>query len=164
LEGGRIHFSSAMTLLGQTDGADSKSGASYLDLVEFISRNGGNVPNDLEELWRRIVFNICVSNTDDHLRNHGFLLTDGGWALSPAYDMNPVETGSGLSLNISEADNSQELDLATEVCPFFRVSKTRAEEIINKVKISVGRWNIVAEKQGISRTEREEMAAAFRFV
>ncbi len=163
-ERGRIHFASAMTLLGQTDGANFKSGAGYLDLVEFISRNGASVQNDLDELWRRIVFYICVSNTDDHLRNHGFLLSEGGWILSPAYDMNPVETGSGLSLNISETDNAQELDLAIEVAPYFRVSEKRAGEIIEKVKASVGQWNTVAEKQGISRTERDGMSAAFRFI
>jgi serine/threonine-protein kinase HipA len=163
-ESGRIHFASAMTLLGQTDGADFKSGVSYLDLVEFISRNGANVQGDLEELWRRIVFYICVSNTNDHLQNHVFLLTDGGWVLSPAYDMNPVPTGSGLSLNISELDNTQELDLAIEVSGYFRVTEKRASEIIKKVKVSVGQWNTVAERQGISRTERERMASAFRFV
>lgn len=163
-EGGRIHFASAMTLLGQTDGADFKSGVGYLDLVEFISRNGANVQSDLDELWRRIVFYICVSNTDDHLRNHGFLLADGGWTISPAYDMNPVETGSGLSLNISETENAQELDLAIEVAPYFRVSEKRASEIIEKVKASVSQWNTVAEKQGISRTERDRMSAAFRFI
>ena len=145
---GRIHFASAMTLLGQTDGADFKNGVGYLDLVGFISKSGANVQNDLEELWRRIVFYICISNTDDHLRNHGFLLTDGGWILSPAYDMNPVETGSGLSLNISETDNAQELDLAIEVAPYFRVSEKRAGKIIEKVKVSVSRWNSVAEKLG----------------
>ena len=163
-ESGRIHFASAMTLLGQTDGADFKSGVGYLDLVDFISRNGANVKGDLDELWRRIVFNICVSNTDDHLRNHGFLLTEGGWVLSPAYDMNPVETGRGLSLNISETDNSQELDLAIEVAPYFRISEKRAGEIIDKVQASVGQWYSVAEKQGISRTERDGMSAAFRFI
>ena len=163
-ESGRIHFASAMTLLGQTDGADFKSGAGYLDLVEFISRNGANVQGDLDELWKRIVFYICVSNTDDHLRNHGFLLTGGGWILSPAYDMNPAKTGSGLSLNISETDNAQELDLAIEVAPYFRVSVKRASEIIEKVKASVGQWNSIAEKQGISRTERDGMSAAFRFI
>lgn len=163
-ESGRIHFASAMTLLGHTDGADFKSGVGYLDLVEFISKNGANVQGDLDELWRRIVFYICVSNTDDHLRNHGFLLTDGGWVLSPAYDINPVETGSGLSLNISETDNAQELDLAIEVAPYFRVSEKRASEIIEKVKSSVDQWNAVAEKQGISRTERDGMSRAFRFI
>lgn len=163
-EGGRIHFTSAMTLLGQMNGADFRSGVGYLDLVEFISRNGANVMGDLDELWRRIVFYICVSNTDDHLRNHGFLLTEGGWVLSPAYDMNPVETGSGLSLNISETDNAQELDLTIEVAPYFRVSEKSAIEIIEKVKASVGKWNTVAEKQGISSAERDVMSAAFRFI
>ncbi|MEI9909132.1 MAG: HipA domain-containing protein [Bacteroidota bacterium] len=79
---GRIHFASAMTLLGYSDGAE---GVSYLNLAEFIMQNGANVKEDLEELWRRIVFNISVKNTDDHLRNHGFLLTPRGWILSPAF-------------------------------------------------------------------------------
>ncbi len=92
----RIHFASAMTLLGYTDGASFQDGVSYLALAEFIIKHGARVDLDLEELWRRIVFNICVSNTDDHLRNHGFLLTKKGWILSPAYDMNPVEKRNGL--------------------------------------------------------------------
>ena len=116
----RIHFASAMTLLGYTDGEKS-AGASYLELVEFITRNGVDVDRDLEELWRRIVFSICVKNTDDHLRNHGFLLTDGGWLLSPAYDINPNEYGKGLHLNISDKDNSLSLDLALEVAIYFRL-------------------------------------------
>jgi len=159
---GRIHFASAMTLLGHTDGTNFQSGVSYLDLVEFISKNGANVDSDLEELWRRIVFYICVSNTDDHLRNHGFLLTKSGWILSPAYDINPVETGTGLSLNISEADNSLDLDLAMEVGPYFRVSEKRANEIIEAVKKSVGNWRAIAEKHGVSKTERDAMAKAFK--
>jgi serine/threonine-protein kinase HipA len=163
-EGGRIHFASAMTLLGQMDGADFRSGVGYLDLVEFISRNGANVGGDLEELWRRIVFYVSVSNTDDHLRNHGFLLTGSGWVLSPAFDINPVETGDGLSLNISETENAQELDLALEVAPYFRVSQRRANEVIGTIRGSVGRWNSVAEKLGIPRIERERMSPAFRFI
>jgi HipA-like C-terminal domain len=92
--GERIHFTSAMTLLGQTDGA---IGASYLQLAEFILRNSASPDANLEELWRRIVFYIAVKNTDDHLRNHGFLLTPDGWTLSPAYDVNPVYCGTGIS-------------------------------------------------------------------
>ncbi len=160
-KGERIHFASAMTLLGHTDGTNFQSGASYLDLVEFISKNGANVGSDLEELWRRIVFYICVRNTDDHLRNHGFLLTESGWVLSPAYDINPVETGTGLSLNISEKDNSLHLDLAKEVAPYFRVSEIRANKIIEVVKKSVDQWRAHAEKYGISKTERDTMARAF---
>ncbi|MGD2034465.1 MAG: HipA domain-containing protein, partial [Bacteroidales bacterium] len=110
----RIHFASAMTMLGYKDGDSYKEGVSYLELAEFLIANGANVNDDLKELWRRIVFNICVSNTDDHLRNHGFILTPQGWILSPAYDINPTEHATGLKLNISEADNSLSLDLAME--------------------------------------------------
>ena len=159
--GQRIHFASAMTLLGYTDGTNHEAGVSYIDLAEFIIRNGAKVNEDLEELWRRIVFYICVSNTDDHLRNHGFLLTESGWMLSPAYDINPVEKASGLSLNISEKDNALELSLALEVAPFFRVAEKRGHEIVDVVKKSVDQWRIIAENHGISKTEREIMARAF---
>jgi len=145
----RIHFASAMTLLGYTDGQDFHDGVSYLDLVEFINFNGANVRENLEELWRRIVFSVCVSNTDDHLRNHGFLLTPGGWILSPAYDINPVETGMGLKLNISENDNDLDLDLAMDVHPYFRLEQAKAIEILNDVKQSVAHWKHHATKWGI---------------
>ncbi|MGB4399455.1 MAG: HipA domain-containing protein, partial [Daejeonella sp.] len=102
----RIHFASAMTLLGYRDGADHHEGVSYLDLAGIIQQRGRNINENLKELWRRIVFNIMVKNTDDHLRNHGFLLYQDGWELSPAYDMNAVSAGAGLTLNISENDNS----------------------------------------------------------
>lgn len=82
-KGERIHFASAMTLLDHTDEMDYSVGVSYLDLAEFIITNGANVDRDLDELWKRIVFYIAVSNTDDYLRNHGFLLTDNGWATFP---------------------------------------------------------------------------------
>lgn len=160
-KGERIHFASAMTLLGHTDGTNFQSGVSYLDLVEFISKNGAAVGSDLEELWRRIVFYISVRNTDDHLRNHGFLLTESGWVLSPAYDINPVETGTGLSLNISEKDNALDLGLAREVAPYFRVSEKRANEIINVIKKSINQWKALAEKYGVSKSERNSMAKAF---
>jgi serine/threonine-protein kinase HipA len=160
-KGERIHFASTMTLLGYTDGTNHESGVSYIDLAEFIIRHGAKVNEDLEELWRRIVFYICVSNTDDHLRNHGFLFTENGWVLSPAYDINPVEKASGLSLNISEKDNSLDLSLALEVAPYFRVSKRRASEIVEVVKKSVDLWRITAEKYGILKMEQEIMAKAF---
>lgn len=160
-KGERIHFASAMTLLGHTDGANFQSGVSYLDLVEFISKNGANVAADLEELWRRIAFYICVKNTDDHLRNHGFILTKNGWVLSPAFDINPTENGTGLSLNISEKDNALDLDLALEVAPYFRVSEKRAIEMIKTVKKSVQHWRVVAEKLGISKNELDRMQNAF---
>lgn len=162
--GERIHFASAMTMLGYTDGQDHEDGASYLELVEFLQTNGAQVNQDLEELWRRIVFSICVSNTDDHLRNHGFMLTERGWVLSPAYDINPVETGTGLKLNISDDDNALDLDLAMEVCEFFRLSEERAAEIMESVKAAVRNWREIADKYGISRAEQELKTHAFRAI
>ena len=156
----RIHFASAMTLLGFTDGVGSE-GASYLHLMEFITKHGVNVEKDVEELWRRIVFSICVKNTDDHLRNHGFLLSNNGWILSPAYDINPNEYGKALSLNISDNDNSLDVELAVEVASFFRINNARAKEIINQVKIAVKGWRKIATKNGISNSEQEKMATAF---
>ncbi len=158
----RIHFASAMTMLGYTDNRDEHVDASYLELVEFLSKGGARVNEDLEELWRRIVFSISVSNTDDHLRNHGFILTEKGWILSPAYDINPNEMGTGLSLNISENDNSLEYDLALEVAEYFRLKKDKAEEIINDIKSIVSEWKTVADKYGISKREQTMMERAFK--
>lgn len=158
----RLHFASAMTLLGYTDGNDFQDGVSYLELVEFISSNGANVAENLHQLWRRIVFNICVSNTDDHLRNHGFMLTPTGWELSPAYDINPVETGFGLKLNVSEDENTLDLDLTRSVAPYFRLKKEDAEDIITEVKTAVQSWRTLAVKIGISRSEIELKSNAFR--
>jgi serine/threonine-protein kinase HipA len=160
--GERIHFASALTMLDYRDGQDYKDGASYLDLNAFIMNNGAQPDKDLEQLWRRIVFSICVSNTDDHLRNHGFILTERGWTLSPAYDINPVESGTGLSLNISEDDNALDLELAMKTCEHYRLSDTGAREIIDQVKSSVIRWREIATLHGISRGEQERKAPAFR--
>lgn len=163
-DGRRIHFTSAMTQLGYKDGADANTGVSYLELVDFITSNGANVLEDLNELWRRIVFSICVSNTDDHLRNHGFLLSNEGWNLSPAYDINPVENGTGLKLNISEDDNALDLDLAMEVCEYFRLDREEALVIIDNIKSIVSKWREVAEKYGISKARQDIKATAFQVV
>lgn len=159
----RVHFASAMTLLQHKDGDNYESGASYLELVDFMISNGApsKVDRDLEELWRRIVFSIAVSNSDDHLRNHGFLLSQEGWELSPAYDINPNEMASGLSLNISYDDNALDFDLAKSVAADFRVNATKADEIINKIKHEVRAWQTIAETYGISRAERERLEKAF---
>jgi serine/threonine-protein kinase HipA len=116
----------------------------------------------LEQLWRRIVFFICVSNTDDHLRNHGFMLQQKGWALAPAYDINPVAMGNGLHLNISESDNSQDLELALSVIEYFRLKKTRAQEILAEVAGVAKTWRAVASAEGISAGEQDRMSPAFR--
>ncbi len=160
--GQRIHFASALTLLGYTDGTSYADGASYLEIAEFIIQNGARVNENLKELWKRIVFYICVSNTDDHLRNHGFILTDEGWVLSPAYDINPVESGSGLSLNISEDDNSLDLELAREVAVYFRIAAKEADNLIAAITSVVGRWRPIATSCGISKQEQERMATAFK--
>ena len=158
---GRVHFASAMTLLQRRDGDDAASGASYLELAELIIKSGAEPQRDLEELWRRIVFFICVSNTDDHLRNHGFLLGPAGWSLAPAYDMNPNPLGAGLTLNISESDNALDRALAQEVAPFFRIRDLRAREIIDGVHAAVRQWRAVAKKHDLPRDEQERMARAF---
>jgi len=158
----RIHFASAMTLLGHTDGDNAKNGASYLELVQFIQQHGATPTQDLEQLWRRIVFSICVSNVDDHLRNHGFLLTKTGWVLSPAFDINPVAHGEGLTLNISETDNSQNLELVKEVAEDFYVTSGRAIDIIAEVVTAVRHWQKEAKTIGLSMHEQNLMAKAFR--
>lgn len=161
-KGERIHFASALTMLGYNDGQDHTDGASYLELAEFIMNHGARVDQDLEELWRRIVFSICVSNTDDHLRNHGFILTNSGWVLSPAFDINPIEQGMGLKLNISENDNSLDLELAMEVSEYFRIEKEKANVIMTEVKSAVRNWREIASKYRISKSDQEVKALAFR--
>jgi serine/threonine-protein kinase HipA len=161
--GGRLHFFSAMTLLGYQDGADGSNGVSYLELVDLLMQRGSEPETDLRQLWRRIVFNICVSNTDDHLRNHGFMLRDGGLRLSPAYDINPEPRGHGLNLNIDEHNNALDLDLALSVAKYFRLNEEEAQAIIEEVKTSVGNWRSVARSLGISKREISQMAPAFRF-
>jgi serine/threonine-protein kinase HipA len=158
---GRIHFASAMTLLGRADGDDAHAGASYLELVEFLIRQGAQTSEDLEELWRRIVFSIAVRNTDDHLRNHGFLLTDAGWMLSPAYDLNADPDGTGLSLNLSETDNALSFELALEVAPYFRLKEKAAEKVLRKVRTAVADWERQANALAIARTEKDLMRKAF---
>lgn len=160
--GGRLHFASAMTMLERRDGEE---GASYLDLASFLIQNTEAVAGVLEQLWRRIVFSVCISNVDDHLRNHGFLMLtgrNGGWGLAPAYDLNPVATGDGLTLNISETDNAQDLSLVLQVAEHFRVKGSRAESIVSEVRKAVRGWPKAARALALSRSEQERMAPAFR--
>jgi len=160
--GGRLHFASAMTLLERRDGDDAAEGVSYLELADLLIRLGANTTADLEQLWRRIAFFVCVSNTDDHLRNHGFMLADDGWTLAPAYDMNPNPHGEGLKLNISESDNAQDLELVLEVAPFFRVKPPRSREIRDEVVGAVKGWRDVATARELPRAAQDRMRRAFR--
>ena len=161
-ESQRIHFASAMTLLGLQDGTDYVDGTGYLDIAGFITQHSPSVKEDLEQLWRRLVFNMLVSNTDDHLRNHGFILTKQGWRLSPAYDMNPNEMGSGLTLNISENNNFLDLSLAMETANYYHLKKATAERILQEMQKEVSGWRRTAKKFGISNSEIEQTKRAFR--
>ena len=160
---GRLHFASAMTLTDHQDGDDASTGASYLEIARVLINHGAQTDTDLRELWSRIVFNMLVSNTDDHLRNHGFILVPGkGWRLSAAYDMNPVPESHGLKLNVSEADNAIDLDLARSVAPYFRLSMTDADGIIERSQAVVRQWPKIANKLQVRAREQERMASAFR--
>ncbi len=157
----RVHYASAMTLLGYVDGENHTSGASYLDLVELISRQGESVESDLEELWRRIVFNIFVGNADDHLRNHGFLLGERGWRLSPVFDLNPQPWAQGLSLNIDERSNALDLELVSGVGEWFRLSEARRNTVVGQVRKAVAQWERIARSLGLSRQEIEVYREVF---
>lgn len=160
----RIHFASAMTLLGLQDGANHADGVGYLDLVGFIMQHCPAAKEDLEQLWRRMLFNVLVSNTDDHMRNHGFILTDKGWRLSPAYDMNPNEMGNGLTLNISENSNALDISLALETAHLYQLKTEKAESILKGMHQEISNWRAVAKKFGISNSEIEQTKRAFRLV
>ncbi|WP_299008192.1 type II toxin-antitoxin system HipA family toxin [uncultured Shewanella sp.] len=156
----RLHFSSAMTQLQYYDGEHS-DGASYLEIAEFLTNQGAQTKVDLAQLWRRIVFNIAISNTDDHLRNHGFLLTSQGWRLSPAYDLNPIVGKQGLHLNITDTANALDYSLAFEVIDFFRLTHDEATQIYDEVLSAVQHWQKLADRLGISRAQQLMKQAAF---
>lgn len=158
----RIHYSSAMTMLGKTDGASSKDGSSYLDIVSFIKSFGSNPKEDIIELWKRIVFNIAISNTDDHLRNHGFILDRSGWRLSPLFDINPVPYGNELSLLIDNVNSIISVDIAIEASKYYGLSKDEAKEIAyNILKTVNDNWRKLALKYNISCGEIRIMEPAF---
>ncbi|MEG0919681.1 MAG: type II toxin-antitoxin system HipA family toxin [Anaerovoracaceae bacterium] len=155
----RLHFASAMTLLGKTK-EDKRS--SYLDLVSFIKAKGAKPKEDLLELWRRVVFNILVSNTDDNLKNHGFILTPNGWRLAPFYDINPTIFGDSLSLNITEFDGTMDMELALETSRYYGIRKDQGEKIIKEMEEIVSDyWQQFAQKHKINRRQIEYMMPAF---
>ncbi|MBE9488979.1 MAG: HipA domain-containing protein, partial [Bacteroidetes bacterium] len=161
INGERIHFASAMTMTGNNEDTISDNPASYLEIAEFIQNYGANIDNDLQQLWRRIVFNITISNTDDHLRNHGFILTENGWILSPAYDINPSIDKDGLALNIDMDNNVLDFKLAKSVGEYFRLNNREMDVIINEVKSAVSSWKEIASKIGVPKKEVELMENAF---
>ncbi len=160
--GGRIHFASAMTMTGNNEEILKVKTPSYLDIVDVIENYGTNVKANLHQLWRRIVFNIAISNTDDHLRNHGFILNEKGWELSPAYDLNPSIEKEGLALTIDMDDNALDFELAKSVGEFFRLNNNEMDSILNEVISVVKEWKAVASHIGISQKEQHLMESAFK--
>jgi len=161
-EGKRIHFISAMTALGKTDGTNANDGISYLDIAAFIKGYGIAVKDDLTELFKRIVFNMAISNTDDHLRNHGFILKDDGWHLSPLYDVNPIPEGDCLALNVSDIDNSISVELAISVAKYFGLDKASATKICKDILCCVkDNWERLALRNGVRKASVEYMRPAF---
>jgi serine/threonine-protein kinase HipA len=151
-EGKRIHFASAMTLLGLSDGDNATTGHGYLDIVDFIIQSCTDVERNLQELYRRVAFNICIGNSDDHFRNHGFLLTAKGWTLSPAYDMNPT-LNEYQSLLISADSNKADLNVLLAACEDYMLNRKTAEKIVSEVIEAVKGWREIAVRQGISKRE-----------
>lgn len=158
----RIPFLSAMSMLNAMDNDEITH--SYMDIADVIRQYGSNPKSDLVELWKRIVFSIMISNTDDHLRNHGFLYeSEMGWRLSPVYDINPNPYNGGvLTTYISQDDNSADIDVATSVAEYFGIKSKDIKIIIDEIKNSIQKWADVAKSFGISHSEIEEMRIAFK--
>ena len=153
-DGKRIHFASAMTLLGLNDGDNATTGHGYLDIVDFIIQNCTDVEYNLQELYRRVAFNICIGNSDDHFRNHGFLLTAKGWTLSPAYDMNPT-LNEYQSLLISATSNKADLGILLDACVHYMLNRKTVEHIVSEVINVVKGWRGLAVRLGISKREMD---------
>jgi serine/threonine-protein kinase HipA len=158
--GRRRFYASAMTLLGK----DVSEGTSYLELAEFLARRGApdHIQAGLEQLFRRVVFNIAVGNRDDHLRNHGFILGERGWRLAPAFDVNPSIDKATHVLNIDDVDNRPSLGTVLATAAFYRLAPKRAKEIIDEVVAVVRDWQAVARRAGISSADIELSASAFK--
>jgi serine/threonine-protein kinase HipA len=147
-----------MTLTQHKDG---DAGASYLELVDLLQSRGSNRDADCEQLFRRVVFNIIIHNTDDHLRNHGFFIDAQGVRLSPAYDMNPSIDRTELSLAINEVDTGCDLSIAMDAHKDYGLSAQRAEDVRREVKMAAATWREEANRLHISKAEQDGMAAAF---
>ena len=159
--GSRVPFLSAMSMLGAGDGERR----SYLEIADALRAHGAAPRKDLAELWRRMVFNILISNTDDHLRNHGLLHEYGeGWRLSPAYDLNPTPTDERprvLTTHIDEHDGTASLDLALSTAVYYGLGVREARRIAGEVGAAVEAWREVAAGMGATPGEADRMESAF---
>ena len=153
----RVHYASAMTMLGKNDGEQ----AGYIDIADAIEQIGCKPVEDLKELWKRMVFNICISNTDDHLRNHGFLLSVKGWRLSPAFDINPNIEKTHMDLVIGDSNNKS-IKEAQDIADFFRIDKKESLDIIGRIQKMIREfWKYEADSNGIPTKEQNIMKDAF---
>ncbi len=157
----RVPFASAMTMLGCEDRQEENNGT-YLDIAGFLMQHGASPDADLPELWRRMVFSFLVSNTDDHLRNHGFIAENGRWRLSPAYDLNAnMKRPQSLSLELDAGVPIESIDTLLAAANYFRLDKVAAEVALSRIRNAVANWRDIAGRLGISRREQEDMAASF---
>lgn len=161
MAGSRRMFASAMTLLESVDGAE---GASYLDLAEFISDHGAQnqIGPDLEQLFRRVIFNVLIGNRDDHLRNHGFIRERTGWRLAPAFDMNPNPSKAEHALTIDGTTAAPDLDAALETADLYRLGPSPADRVVAQIREVVGAWRAEAESLTIPRPEVVRMESVFQ--
>ena len=159
-QGKRRFYASAMTLLGK----DVSEGTSYLELAEFLARRGDpdHIQEDMEQLFRRVAFNVAVGNRDDHLRNHGFILGKRGWRLSPAFDVNPSIDKANHVLNIDDIDNRPSLETVLATAAFYRLTPKRAKEVVDEVINVVGEWKTVARRAKIAAADIELSSSAFK--
>jgi len=160
-DGRRIPFLSAMALLGAKDGQTG----SYPEMVDALARHGSQAKKDARALYRRVAFNVLISNVDDHLRNHGFLRFDrSGWTLSPAYDLNPVPAdlkARMLTTNIDLEESTCSVDLLEASAEYFALSLPEARSILKEVAVATSSWRSVAKEVGTNGKEIHRMASAF---
>lgn len=157
----RVPFASAMTMLGCEDRQEDGNGT-YIDIAGFLMQHGAKPDADLPELWRRMAFSLLVSNTDDHLRNHGFIAENGRWRLSPAYDLNAnLKRPQSLSLELDAGVPIEGIDMLVEAAEYFRLGKKDANAQLERIRSAVAKWRNVAARLGIPRREQEEMSLCF---
>lgn len=158
-KGARRFYASAMTLLRK----EHSEGTSYLELAEFLRSRGDaeHAEADLEQLFRRVAFNVAVGNRDDHLRNHGFVLGTTGWRLAPAFDVNPNIDKAEHVLNIDDTDNRPSLDTVLSTAEFYGLMPDRAKRVVNEIANIVGNWQDAAQRAGIAAGDVEITATAF---
>ena len=157
-DGRRLAFVSAMTLTQHKDG---EPGASYLELVDLLQSRGMNTAADCEQLFRRVIFNILIHNTDDHLRNHGFFVDEQGIRLSPAYDMNPSTDRTELTLAINEVETACDVSVAMEASRDYGLAAQQASRVFDDVRRAVQNWRNEANQFHIPKAEQDLMASAF---